>query len=164
MSTEAEQVVGLATALVLYSATVTVMVRRRRAGIAALPSEWRNHVQLRDGYERLLADCPLLRQFRNRRTLASLLPFAIATGVYAVGGVAVWIEIVSSAVVAAGFTQSFVATNQRQMEETATELGLAAPARDRRRRRVWIASSFIAWTARIAFGGFLGGAVGTALR
>jgi hypothetical protein len=159
------QLVGLAAALGLYVIGVAAYMPTLAARVNRLPSQWREHPDLRAGYDFMasLRFRDLLGQFRRRDMLGWLAWSAVGGGYLVAAGYSPRVEVLLCVTLATLTTYQHVADNRRRGERLASDLGLALPPRSRPGPARW-AAVLVMSAGVVGAGCFAGGIVGAVIR
>lgn len=88
---------------------------------------------------------------------------AVVSGLFAVGGPSIAVEVGACVVGAGALTASSSATYTKSRARFATTLGLTEAAVDSALRPIYLAGTFVAWTGLLGIACFLGGSLGVLL-
>jgi hypothetical protein len=164
VTTEAAQLVGLVAATGIYGAAIAVTPAAVCSRIRRLPANWSAIPQIRDFYARR----PALQPWRVRSAvggwpLALVVSTAVVSGLFAVTGPSITVELGACVVGAGALTASGAASESSRSSRLASTLGLTDGVVDSALRPVYLTGTFAAWTGLLGIACFLGGSIGVLL-
>jgi hypothetical protein len=154
------QLAGLLASIVLYCAALWAFLAAQARTIRALPPDWREHPELREGYEAALNLG--MRSFLTWPRGAALgwtAGFVVTFAALAVGDFTLKLELIYAAVLALVWTGGGMA----EAKAEGRRLGLSRPGtRETRALAVW-ACWFLVWLGYLGAACFAGGLLATPL-
>jgi hypothetical protein len=162
MTAEMGQLVGLAAAAALYVAAITATPVAIFARIRRLPADWHNHPELCDFYARRPGPRPLPLD-AGGWPRALFLATAAVSGLVALTGPSVIVELAISAIGAGMMTAGTTKARTLWSSRLADTLGLEATVVDEALSPVYRKGIFVACAGLLGIACFLGGSLGVIL-